>query len=156
MSAKYDIEAFVDQVISTMQDDLPGKVTEINTEKGDELLINIPNESYYGNIMLQVLNVNQFIYYQVVDIETNTNGGLTAIAVTLQVSVVFIDSSDVNTTKKALRYSRALREVIQENFKISGSASRLKITEFAPQDIQVNEGSDFKMGGIHITSTITG
>ena len=55
-----------------------------------------------------------------------------------------------------MRYSRCLREVIQENYKMSASASRLEVTEFVPVDVQFNEGSDFKMGGIHITANIIG
>lgn len=156
MSAKYDIETFINEVISVIQAGLPTKISDINTEKGDSLLVTIPNGDYFNNIMQQVLNINQFIYYPIVDIVTDANGPNTAITVTLQVSVIFDNTNGSATIEKVLRYSRALREVVQENFKPSGSASRLKITEFAPQEIQLNEGSDFKMGGIHITATIVG
>lgn len=156
MSAKYDIETFVNEVIGMVQDNLPAKIAEINLEKGDSALEVIPNGDYFDSIMQQVLNVNEFIYYPIVSIETVANGATTSLTVTLQISAIFNNRNCDNTMQKVLRYSRALREVVQGDFKLSGSASRLKVTEFAPQDIILNDGSDFKMGGINLTSTITG
>lgn len=150
------METFVDDIIALLQANLPTKITDINTEKGNFPIVNIENANYYDNIGHQVLNINQFIYYTIVDIVTNTNGHQTSLEVTLAVSVVFDNTNGDGTIQKVLRYSRALREVLQDNFKDSSSTSRFRITEFVPIDIQLNEGSDFKMGGIHVTSTITG
>ena len=49
-----------------------------------------------------------------------------------------------------------MKEVVQDNFKTIPSVSALSVTEFTPTDFELNKGSDFKVGGVHITATIFG
>lgn len=157
MSGKYDVESFVDNVIDTIKTNLTTKVAEINAEKNDIYNLEVvDNAHYYEDISQQVLNANPFIYYTPVELETTTVGANTSISITLAVSIVFDNTNDSGTMKKVLRYSRVLREIVQNNHALSPSASSLKVTEFVPTDITINDGSDFKMGGIHVTSTIVG
>lgn len=157
MSGKYDIESFINEMVSIVQAGLPAKITSINTEKSDSNSITqIDNANYYQDISDQIINVNPFIYYTMVDIQSTSNGAVTMLNITLAMSVVFDNTNSTGTMQKVLRYSRALREVIQEAFKQQASNSRLEISEFVPTDMEINSGSDFKIGGIHINSSIVG
>lgn len=157
MSNNYDIETFRDNIVDLIQQELPQKIIEINLEKNDEFQINnISPSNYYNDIMDQVLNISPFIYYGVNNLTSFTVGCQTKVEVTLFVSVVFDNTNLEGTETKVLRYSRCLKEIIQENFKIFPSTSALSVTEFAPENYELNNGADFKVGGIHITATITG
>jgi len=135
---------------------LPAKITAINSEKADSITLeSVPNTSYFNSSGEQILNADPFIYYGITDLATNSNGGATALEVTLNFEVVFNNTNSGNTLEKVLRYSRCLREVIQEKFK-SGKHSGLKVSELVPANAPLNEGADFKVGGIKIVSTIIG
>ncbi len=158
MSArKFDIESFRNGLLAIVQDNLPAKVAAINTEKDDTNSISVVDNAYYYNdITDQVVNKTPFIYYGLIDVGTRTVGSQTAMEVTAFFSIVFDNRNQGNTESKTLRYTRCLREVIQENFKKMPAASNLKIEQFLPANFSLNKGADFKIGGIHITATITG
>jgi len=50
MSAKYDIESFVNDIVSVLKADLPAKISAINTEKGDFNITSISNDDYFDDI----------------------------------------------------------------------------------------------------------
>jgi len=158
MSArKYDIETFRDQIIALVQANLGAKITAINTEKDDTLSIDdIAAENYYNDITDQVVNISPFIYYGFDRLESETVGAQTRTSITLFVSVVFDNTNQTGTESKVLRYTRCLKEIIQENSKKIPAASPLSVTEFLPVNFELNKGSDFKVGGIHVTATIVG
>ncbi len=139
-----------------LQSNLPAKIADINAEKADTTVLDaIPNDKYVSDINDKVLNSKAFLYHTIINIETNPTGAKTAITISMNFEVVFENSNKTDTLKKALRYSRCLREIIQENFK-SGKYSNLKVSELIPGNAQLNAGSDFKVGGINIQSTIGG
>ena len=157
MSSKYDIESFLNEVLGIVQANLPAKIAAINTEKSDTITLDlIPNAQYYADSSEQVWNDNVFIYYGVVNIITTTNGGKTAMEVTLHFAVIFNNQNETKTLERVLRYSRCLREVIQDNFKGSNKSSGFSVSELTPANFPLNEGSDYKIGGIEIVSTIAG
>ena len=151
MSTKYDVESFVNDILSLIQAGLPGKITAINAEKADTNSIdNIPVGAYYDNMGNQVVNST------IVGIISNTVGSSTSSEVTLAFSVIFNNLNQQGTIQKVLRYTRCLKEVVMDSFDNNSHHSNLKITEFTPLDIEMNKGSDFKIGGIQITATISG
>lgn len=157
MSNKYDVESFIDDIVGIIQGSLSTKVTAMNAEKNDGLeLVSVDDANYYDDISQQVLNVDPFIYYTPVELDTTTQGQSTSLKVTIAVSVVFGNLNASGTIKKVLRYSRILREILQENFKPSSKVSQLKIIEFIPTDIALNDGSDFKIGGVQVSGIIVG
>jgi hypothetical protein len=156
VSNKYDIESYLADILAKMQSKLPAKITEINAEKADSIqLLPVANESYFNNANDQVFNVDPFIYYGIVDLTANASGNKTALQISVNFEVVFNNSNCEGTLTKVLRYSRCLREVVQESFK-SGRHTNLKVTELLPANASLNEGADFKVGGITVVSTIIG
>lgn len=158
MSAKkYDIETFRDEIITLIQDNLSAKITAINTEKNDSLSIDsIAAENYYNDVTDQVVNISPFIHYGFASLESETVGAQTRTTITMFVAVVFDNTNQTGIESKVLRYTRCLKEIIQENSKKIASASPLSVTQFLPVNFELNKGSDFKVGGIHITTSIVG
>jgi len=154
MSAKYDIESFVNDMVAILQSKLPAKITAINAEKNDSIVLaNIDN--YYDDATEQVFNVNQFLHYNITNISAKSIGFQTATTVTMFFEIAFIIGNSGNTLQKALRYTRAVREVFQENCK-RGKYGTLEIADLIPGKAVLNNGSDFKVAGVLVESTITG
>lgn len=154
---KYDIESFRDDVINMIIDGLPAKIAAINAEKNDDyILTDIDVSNYYNDITDQVSNISPFIYYGLSGVEVATNGAASRLDVTMFVSIVFDNSNKPGVENLMLRYTRCLREIIQENYKKKAAASPLKVDEFVPANFSLNKGSDFKIGGIHVTATLQG
>lgn len=154
MSAKYDIESFVNDMVAILQSKLPAKISAINAEKNDTIeLANIDN--YYDDVTEQVFNINQFLHYNIANIDSKSIGCQTSTTITMFFEIVFITGNSGNTLQKALRYTRAIREVFQENSK-NGKYGTLKIADLIPDKAVLNNGSDFKVAGVLLESTISG
>ena len=157
MSRKYDIETYIAETLAMVQANLPAKIIEINAEKSDGTEIKqVPDADYFNSTSAQIFNSDPFIYYGLTDIEAEPAGSKTIITITMNFEVVFNNSNSGNTLEKVLRYSRSLREVFQENFMGSSKHSGYKVTELPPANAPLNQGSDFKIGGVSIVSTIAG
>lgn len=157
MSGKYDIETFIGDIVALVQANLANKIAAINTEKNDDYeLVAVDNADYYNDLSSQILNASPFMYYTPMNIETSSNGAHTSIEVTLLLVVAFNNVNAGGTINKVLRYSRALREIVQENYKQSASASRLLIEELVPSNVSIIEGEVHKMGGIELKATLVG
>lgn len=155
--SKFDIETFRDKIIELIQANLGTKVTSINAEKDDTLSIdNVAAENYYNDVTDQVVNISPFIHYGFDRLESETVGAQTRTTITMFIAVVFDNTNQLGTETKVLRYTRCLKEIIQENSKKFPAASPLSVVEFLPVNFELNKGSDFKVGGIHITATIVG
>lgn len=156
MSNKYDVESHFKALLAIVKDNLNAKINEINVEKDDNFnLATFIDEQYYTSTADSVYNYDEFIYCDLVDLQTESVGASTSIKVGMVFEVVFSNFNQIGTLEKILRYSRCLREVIQEHWKRSSNCSGLKIEEILPTNIQLNQGSDFKVGGVSVTSTIT-
>jgi len=157
-SKRYDAETFLDDVIGLVRDNLSAKVVAINAEKADKFQIkDIPAKQYHPDIMDGVINQFPFVYYGVIEIEVGESvGSHTQLDVTVIVAVVFDNKGHKGNNNQALRYTRILREIIQEDFLKFPSAGKMQVVEFAPADFSSNQGADFKIGGIHVKASIAG
>ena len=63
--------------------------------------------------------------------------------------------SQENLYRKALRYSRAMREIIEKNYKKIKYSSDLIVESMTPTDVKLNDDETYyKVGGIVISGTI--
>ncbi len=147
-----DVEDVENKIIGIIQNNLGDKVVEINAEKGDTLLIDVPIESYLTTLNESINNDNLFVFYGVDSIDTISIGAATKQTVNMFVLAFFsgVNSQDENR-KKSFRYSRAFKEIIEKNTALHGNLSQIKVTSIAPSDFQLNENSPlYKIGGIII------
>ena len=160
MSSRFDVESLLKEALALIQAGLPAKITAVNAEKSGDAepitLEAIPNAQYFVDSGAQVFNHNEFIYYGITDLSTTANGQKTAIEVTMQFEVVFNNANTGKTLEKVLRYSRCLREVVQDDYRGSKKHTGFLVSELVPANAPLNEGSDYKIGGIEIIATIVG
>ena len=102
------------------------------------------------------LNFNPFIFYSVEDIDGTGFGPNTPQEFLINVILVLADQSgltDVST--RMFRYSRALKEIFEENFSIKSNSNFISINVLAPVPLtSLNESMEFRAIGIQIKSSI--
>jgi len=156
----YDAECLEAELLAIVQNNLGAKLTEISTEKGDSLsLPDIDSADYYSSMVYQEINADPFIRYGITasDPDDQNMTSVTARSYTVIFEVVFMeDFSGDDTRKKAFRYIRALKEVIDANFNKLRSASVIDVIEVLPTDFVANDDQStvYKIGGVNITATI--
>jgi len=152
-----DVEDLMRSLVTVMQAGLPAKITAINAQKADGIVLEqIANANYYNVINEQVEGVSPFIYYGFSSIGSESIGSnKTKLTPTIFFEVAFSnDYRDQDAYWKVLRYTRAMQEVMQDNFFRIRSSENLRIEPFTPADIHKNDGADLKIGGIQVTTTM--
>ncbi len=155
--SKYDEERLEDDLLAIVQDNLPAKLTEIENEKNDGIVLeDIPSDQYYSTLLNDVLNNDPIIFYGTQSMSIEAITGATARNVMVFFEVLFLeDFSGVDTRKKAFRYIRALREVIEENARKIPSTSGFEIEGTLPTDfVDLDSSNYYKIGGVAITTFI--
>ena len=160
--AKYDVETFLDAALVLIQANLETRIEAIDLEKGDNLGTPlIPSTSYFDSIANQTINKDNFIYYGINEVKTGAGEGpVSELDISLFFDVVMFNdngSKEMASTRKALRYNRALREIIEEN-QTSFRVSRLKVVDLTPMNVKLNDddGEIYKVSGIVLKATLVG
>ena len=154
----YDLESLMSDVKSILTTNLNTKIGDINTEKGDSItLLTVDRAAYFmQDLDHESLNFNPFIFYSVEDIDGTGFGPNTPQEFLINVILVLADQSgltDVST--RMFRYSRALKEIFEENFSIKSNSNFISINVLAPVPLtSLNESMEFRAIGIQIKSSI--
>ena len=154
----YDLESLMSDVKSILTTNLNTKIGDINTEKGDSItLLTVDSAAYFmQDLDHESLNFNPFIFYSVEDIDGTGFGPNTPQEFLINVILVLADQSgltDVST--RMFRYSRALKEIFEENFSIKSNSNFISINVLAPVPLtSLNESMEFRAIGIQIKSSI--
>ena len=155
---KYDVERFYFDCVQIVKDKIDDVVDALNAEKSDNITISKPTANQFkGEMTSELLNENFFILHSLGDTsEINQEGGDLALPVKMIFYAVFSDpEGDEDTLRKALRYTRALQTIFQENQEIGSQNVKIKITSHYPQSTQFENSTDwYKIGGIEIEGTI--
>lgn len=156
--SQFDIESFYDYCIALVKDNIGAKITEINNEKADSIVLVAPaSNQYVSDFSKQLLNENLFVYYTLLDSEiTGQTGHGLAQEITMLFYVCFLESeNEIDTVKKSLRYTRALTEIFLNDYKSASEISTIEINQILPQSAQFQNASDwYKISGVEIKGTI--
>jgi hypothetical protein len=159
--ARYDIENFLTDLLSAMQDGSTGLnsyITAINSEKNDTLTVpSISNSAYFLQTMNEsVAAYDPFILYGVTKIESEGIGPATSSRYTVQVVISFADKQDGTAAKRLFRYSRALEDLFHSKFdKISQNRVK-KIISIEPVEwTLVNSSESFRAVGVDLEVVLT-
>lgn len=158
MTKKVDEEVFFDQVISILQAGLPSKLTEIDAEKDDGIIIpQIPSDRYLETLNEEALNFSEFIYMGVIYPKIEGQGAATARTIIIFIDALFQDNPagpNDKARKLVMRYTRAMREVAEEavdDFLLP----QIEVIQQAPTNLQsIDEDSFYRVGGIRIQGVI--
>ncbi len=135
MKQVYDLERYVTDIESLLTTNLNTKITALNTEKADSIVLKgIDSNAYFlQSLNGKQANYNPFILYGVGEITSISQYGSSIQQVILSIIVVVQDmAEDVAIAKRMFRYQRALKEVIEENFQLVKSASKLEVHSLMP------------------------
>ena len=153
MASKYDHESLATDIENLLLDNLSTKITALNTEKGDDLLETIPREAYH----FQSLDFSEVVdrvalLYGLFEPQADSAQGTTAEEVSIEIYVIMArqsnNESDKIQAKRAFRYRRALREVIEDNFDelINGSNMEVSNLDLVPLTFEDSDDTALAIG----------
>lgn len=154
-----DEETFLDDMVALLKSKIDAKVSEINTLKSDSITLEtIPSDRFIETLNEDALNWPLFVYYGIDAINSNGLGPATSREVTVFFDIIFMDdqSSFGNVGRKSVqRYTRALREIIQENYRKIKYASISKVDSVSPVNLRdVEDSNYYKVAGVEVKATI--
>jgi len=156
--AKFDLEVFSDTLKNYLIDNMAAKVAEINTEKGDDPVLNeIPAAAYFEDFNEKIVNFTDFIYFGFDEFEPGvSNAGEIGQPVSMFFLTLVIDQDGgVVGRNKILRYTRAMFEIFEENATTDANISDLEMIILPPDRVTLDLSSDwYKTGGVRIKGTI--
>lgn len=149
---KLDLELAESIIIAWIASDLAAKVLEINTEKADGISIN-DIQYYFSTESEDVNNYNEIIFYGMDSSEVEGIGPVSSN--TFEMFILSLDALGLNSSteqsrKKAFRYSRAFKEIIETNSTSYGGL-KIKVSGIVPNVFRLNENSPlYYVGGVII------
>lgn len=156
--AKYDTEDFLDNIKAVLIANLNTKLAAIDTAKTQDTLSlpQVQTAAYaFQGLNEEVINFDPFIIYGVESIATIPQLQGSATDITASVVLVLCENGKDEIDRLMLRYSRALKEVIEENYQSVGKGIKMLVSEFMPISFKfLNSDDSYKAVGININATI--
>ena len=157
---KYDIENFHSDILGIIQNELPTKLSEISTEKGDGIVIPVAdNSDYYDSLSNEIINSYPFVFHGVSNVDTKSDS-YTEEKIELFFDVCFLNEENEdnsNLFKIALRYNRALKEILDEKNTRIAQVSRLEVKELPPRDMKLLDQEEvYKTCGVIVSANLVG
>lgn len=162
---KYDAEKLMTDIRAILVAKLDAKLDQIAAEKADFDSENlggalglpyIPEKDYFFQSWSdRILNVKYAIFYGIEETVTSGMGPSSAVLYKIFVEIIVHDSGqDSKTTNRVLRYSRAIREVFEENYDKLPGGNNIKIETTKPISfrIDLDTSEEIKVGGVLITT----
>lgn len=127
--AKTDFEDILAGVKTIMVDDLNAKTAAITAEKGDGIVIpDVESNAYFMQSMNdRAANFDPIIVYGIEDIENTSNGPQNAEKIFISAVVLLTDNGRENINEIMFRYSRALKEIFEDNWQKLKSSDRIVV-----------------------------
>ena len=162
--AKYDAERLLDDLWNIVKSNLNNKIEEIQTEK--ETLLGLENfdvpsvndKAYFDTLDDDVVNFDPYVYYGIGDNAVIEIEAAEATEITAFFTVIFASDGSPKAYKMALRYIRALSEIMSEHFSKIPEASNFKVTTIVPADLRDQDGTEetyHKIAGVSLQTAIS-
>jgi hypothetical protein len=156
----FDGEDLLDNIEAIVKAGLPAKIAAIEAEKiakGKGIADGLPapeDAAYYRQTWSdKILNHSPAIFYGIEDVQTESVGPATSEKFKVFVEVVLVDNGMyADTSNRILRYSRALRECLQDKFDSVAETGRIKIETVRPVAFKMEQDSseEIKVGGVSL------
>ena len=151
---KYDAEYIVDVILDVVKDNLNTKLSDISTEKNDSItLADIPSSAYFFNHMPVNNNISSFVVYGITETEVLDNAGM-GVLKRYSVDIELVLSGLTNKSRETLertlmRYTRAIEEVLAENWDNINLTGKLILNQIPAQTFQIEESGElFRVAGV--------
>jgi hypothetical protein len=161
---RYDIEQFVDDAVVLIKAKLAAKLTQIYDEKvtlnSDIPLPMVDDSAFYLHTWNdKILNENLALFIAIENVKATGEGPFSKeeYSVAVEVSMTRDPNSIGNVNPiKVLRYSRALKEIFEENWTNLPNATKTKIETVRPESFKLSTDSDDEVliGGISLALSL--
>ena len=154
----YDKEDLLFDVVQSFKDNFDTEIAAVNTLKGDSVLDTIPAAAYFvQEAGEESFNFNPFVFFYVSIPNSESIESSSMDNFTITVLVVFQDEANTGfeMVRKLLRYQRAMKAVIENNFAINAGSNRIKVSGIEPVFLKDQDSANMtKTCGIEIQSFI--
>ncbi len=155
--ARFDIETFLDGIAAVYKANLPAKLLAIAAEKNDGMVLkSVDNAAYlFQTLTGTSMNWNPCILIGLEDIQSSGLGPHTIENIAVNVVLILADQGeDIVIGRRMLRYSRALREVLEANWS-NPSLLKCSISSMIPIDFKLLDSDQlYRAVGIEIKAAI--
>jgi hypothetical protein len=161
----YDVERLLTDLKDILTTKLNAKLTDISNEKTTlGVPLDLPQIGVDGFFFQTwddaILNQKVGILYGLKESIADGAWSSTAEKVTLFVEVYYPnpmnEKDDGSGVRRILRYTRALKEIMQENFDENEIRSKIKVKTIAPLSFRLEQdtSADIKVGGIELETAL--
>lgn len=153
---KFDLEILLSDIKALMISKLNTKISSINTEKNDSIILKTVSDSaYFLDMDDQAANYDPVILYSITDIQSQGIGPRTSKSVTINIALILSDDGIVPfIVNRMLRYGRCLSEIFEENWKYSRAVSDFKVQALPVLSFQKSDSSEnYKVVGIDLITS---
>ncbi len=155
--ARFDFEDILESVKQIIVNNFNTKLTALTTDKGDGIVLPPVNANAYflQSLDESIANFDPFITYGLEDIESVSLGPKTSEKFFISVVIVLSDRGRTDINKIMFRYSRALKEIFEENWQINDYGSKINVTRSTVVPFEALDSSaSYKAVGIEIEINI--
>lgn len=153
VTVRHDFEEILGNVKQIIVDNFNTKLLAISADKGDGIVLPPINDNAYFLQSLDeaVANFDPFIAYGISNIETVSLGHQSAEKIFIEVVIVLADNGINDINRIMFRYSRALKEIFEENWQNRDSSTKLFVNRSTVVPFQALDSSAiYKAIGIEI------
>lgn len=156
----YDEEQFEADLLALLQADQTAKLVAIDTEKGADgkTPSAIDSDDWVDTLDNAWNNRTSFVWYGVQrmdPVDEDRGPDRTAREVAFVVMAFFPRENDVDARVKVFRYTRAFREIIEENARRLSYGDGIKVSQLPPEPLVEQETkSGYLAGGVVVRTTI--
>lgn len=159
---KYDIERIIDDIEVLLKAKLSAKIDEIEAQKTAEGkpvgLPHIDDKAYTQQTWsVKMLQYKVAIFYGLAEVQSQGANSATLENYKIFVEVVLVDGgNDSFGLPRIHRYTRALKEVFEENFDELPWGNKSNIETVLPISFKLEEDSseDIRVGGVSIVTSL--
>lgn len=156
MSRNYDLEALISDIQSVLANNLNAKLTALDTEVGDGLVLKPvdSNAYFYQSLNDHAAIYDPFVLIMVADIKSDSRGPATSKTYTILVILAFTDQMESLMYKRLYRYHRAIEEVFEDNFRTPSGPINMRIGSLAPTDFKIQGNKLLRAIGCELEVTL--
>lgn len=152
-----DFESILDNVKTIMVDNFNTKLTEISNEKNDDIILpEVDSNAYFlQSLDERAANFDPLIAYGIEDIETTSIGPRSAERLLISAVITLSDNGRDEINRIMFRYSKAFKEIFQENWQLVDSSTKINVTRSTVVPLQsLDSSATYKAIGVEIEITI--
>ena len=154
---KQDAESIVDIILTIVKTNMNTKLAEITAEKNDGItLSDIPDAAYYFNHIPKNNNRSSFVVYGITNTEILDNAGMGVLkrySIDIEIALSGLTNKGIETLERSLmRYTRAIEEVLAENWSNKTLYGTLELTQIPSQTFALEvSGELLRVAGVRAT-----